>query len=83
MLDQDRPLGVAVRHMAKLIKPVLFSQQFNARQADMDAAGLLDSVFNSDTKLFIDPLLLSNSSNILTAIHFIEQKFPVVTGQTE
>lgn len=49
--------------MARLIHPVLFSQQFGVAQAEFTKAGLLDPVLNSDTKLFIDPLLLSSSSN--------------------
>lgn len=53
--------------MARLIHPVLFSQQFGVAQAEFTKAGLLDPVLNSDTKLFIDPLLLSSSSNRLIA----------------
>jgi hypothetical protein len=46
-----------------LVNPILFSQRFNVRPSDLDAAGLIDPILNSDTKLFIDPLLLSHSAH--------------------
>lgn len=53
--------------MAKrtLIHPVLFSQHFSLDPAKLKLAGLLDPVLNSDTKLFIDPLLIAKSTNPL------------------
>ncbi|GJE49973.1 hypothetical protein GOFOIKOB_3014 [Methylobacterium tardum] len=49
--------------MASLVAPILFSQRFNISPSALDAAGLLDPILNADTKLFIDPLLLSSSNN--------------------
>jgi hypothetical protein len=49
--------------VAKLINPVLFTQRFPVTASDLAKAGLLDPILNSDTKLFIDPLLLASSSN--------------------
>lgn len=49
--------------MAKLIQPVLFSQKFGLDPKLLDAAGLMDPILNSDTKLFIDPLLIGKSRN--------------------
>lgn len=51
--------------MAKLVNPVLFSQRFKIKRDALKKAGLLDPILNSDTKLFIDPLLLSSSGNRL------------------
>jgi hypothetical protein len=51
--------------MAKLFKPLLFSQQFGISPAILQNTGLLDPFLNADTKLFIDPLLLKQSSNPL------------------
>lgn len=48
-----------------LINPVLFSQRFKVRAQALDAAGLLDTFLNADTKLFIDPLLFAKSSHPL------------------
>lgn len=49
--------------MAKLIQPILFSQKFGFDPALLSKAGLLDPILNSDTKLFIDPLLIAKSRN--------------------
>ena len=46
-----------------LIHPVLFSTHFAVLSAALAAAKLLDPILNSDTKLFIDPLLLWKSQN--------------------
>src|SRR5258706_14201332 len=46
-----------------LVSPVLFSQRFNVSPTALEAAGLLDPFLNSDTKLFIDPLLLEKSQH--------------------
>lgn len=49
--------------MAKLIKPELFSDRFKLDPKVLSQAGLLDRVLNSDTRLFIDPLLIPKSKN--------------------
>ena len=46
-----------------LIHPVLFSTHFSLPAAALPTAKLLDPILNSDTKLFIDPLLLWKSQN--------------------
>ncbi|ODP36244.1 hypothetical protein BFL28_07215 [Sphingomonas turrisvirgatae] len=46
-----------------LVHPVLFSKHFKVDPKKLDAAKLLDPVLNSDTKLFIDPLLIHKSQN--------------------
>jgi hypothetical protein len=43
----------------------LFSQNFKIKRGALEKAGLLDPILNSDTKLFIDPLLISSSGNKL------------------
>jgi hypothetical protein len=48
-----------------LVHPVLFSKHFKVDPKKLDAANLLDPVLNSDTKLFIDPLLIYKSQNAL------------------
>ncbi|MDO8381306.1 hypothetical protein [Phenylobacterium sp.] len=50
---------------ATLIQPILFSTQFGLSSVALDKAGLVDPILNSDTKLFIDPLLISKSKNAL------------------
>lgn len=47
--------------MAKIRDPLLFSTYFNIAPEQLEALGVLDPVLNIDTKLFIDPLLLSHS----------------------
>lgn len=51
--------------MAKLVNPVLFSNSFSVSPTAFDEAGLVEPVLNCDTKLFVDPLLLSTSGNPL------------------
>ena len=46
-----------------LIYPVLFSTHFSLSAAALPTAKLFDPILNSDTKLFIDPLLLWKSQN--------------------
>ncbi len=46
-----------------LVHPILFSKHFAVTPATIDAANLLDPILNSDTKLFIDPLLIFKSQN--------------------
>lgn len=48
---------------AKLVHPVLFSNHFKISAKLLSSAGLLDPILNSDTKLFIDPLLIFKSQN--------------------
>lgn len=49
--------------MGILRHPSLFSQHFNIDAADLARLGVFDPILNSDTKLFIDPLLLRQSSH--------------------
>ncbi|HEX3860347.1 MAG TPA: hypothetical protein VHY35_01480 [Stellaceae bacterium] len=51
--------------MARLINPVLFSQRFGVDPSLFETAGILDPLLNSDTRLFIDPLLLPTCGNEL------------------
>lgn len=46
-----------------LVNPVLFSKHFGFNTRVLAKAKLLDPVLNSDTKLFIDPLLVPKSQN--------------------
>lgn len=51
------------RAAKKLVRPHLFSQVFKGTATSLDKAGLFDPILNSDSKLFIDPLLLEASDN--------------------
>ena len=46
-----------------LVHPKLFSTHFGLGSIEFDKAGLLDPLLNSDTKLFIDPLLVYKCQN--------------------
>lgn len=46
-----------------LVKPQLFSQAFPKTAQLLKKEGLFDPILNSDSKLFIDPLLLEGSTN--------------------
>lgn len=46
-----------------LVQPDLFSKRFGIDPKALDSANLLDTILNSDTKLFIDPLLIYKSQN--------------------
>ncbi|WP_127966015.1 hypothetical protein [Agrobacterium sp. RS6] len=46
-----------------LVKPRLFSQAFPKTAQLLKKEGLFDPILNSDSKLFIDPLLLEGSTN--------------------
>lgn len=46
-----------------LVHPVLFSSHFGVPATALAGAKWLDPILNSDTKLFIDPLLLWKSQN--------------------
>ena len=50
--------------MAKARNPISFSQHFGIDPAAMVRAGVLDPTLSMDTRLFIDPLLLSNSRHL-------------------
>ncbi|WP_273880400.1 hypothetical protein [Rhizobium binxianense] len=65
----------------KLVRPYLFSQVFKGSAADLDKAGLFDPVLNSDSKLFIDPLLLEGSDNphMVAAYKQLREHFTKVT----
>lgn len=63
---------------ASLIQPVLFSSKFGIASKVLEKAGLVDPILNSDTKLFIDPLLISKSKNSLIrakGIALLAQRF--------
>jgi hypothetical protein len=49
--------------VAKLFQPVLFSSRFGVFAKDFDNADLVEPILNCDLKLFVDPLLLQDSSN--------------------
>lgn len=53
--------------MGTLVSPVLFSEHFKVSAKELDKRDLLDPVLNSDTKVFIDPLLIRSSNNKLLA----------------
>jgi hypothetical protein len=64
--------------LAKLINPVLFSTKFPIPACDLTKANLLDPILNADTRLFIDPLLLSGSDNELIrtkAFSLLKERF--------
>lgn len=46
------------------LEPVTFSVAFGLTSKDISEAGAIDVTLNCDTKLFIDPLLLSESDDI-------------------
>lgn len=54
-----------MRGKKTLIHPNLFSKHFKVDPTKLDTAKLLDPILNSDTKLFIDPLLIYKSQNAL------------------
>ncbi len=63
---------------ASLIQPVLFSNKFGIPSTALASAGLIDPILNSDTKLFIDPLLIARSANELVrakGIALLEKRF--------
>ena len=55
------------------MRPILFSVYFDIDPVAFDKAGLLDPYINTDTPLFIDPLLIDKSSNSLLATTGIQQ----------
>ena len=66
-----------------LVHPVLFSTHFGVPASALSTARLLDPILNSDTKLFIDPLLLWKSQHpliIRDGRKTVEQNFNNVIG---
>lgn len=51
--------------MAKIVNPALFSDYFAIDQEQFELKETFNPTLNVDTRLFIDPLLLENSSNDL------------------
>jgi hypothetical protein len=49
--------------MGKIKNPIRFSDEFGVSSASLTELGVLDPVINVDTRLFIDPLLLSGSKH--------------------
>jgi len=49
------------------MRPILFSAYFDVDPGEFDKAGLLDPYVNTDTPLFIDPLLIDKSANAVLA----------------
>lgn len=49
--------------MATISNPVRFSAQFQLSEADLAKQGVLNPTLNVDTKLFIDPFLISSSAH--------------------
>ena len=49
--------------MAKIVKPVRFSDHFQVDEALLRKLGALNPTLNVDTKLFMDPLLLEKSAH--------------------
>jgi len=48
--------------MAKIINPISFSEHFKLNNNELENIRILNPILNIDTKLFIDPVLLSQSS---------------------
>lgn len=55
------------------MRPILFSTYFDIDPDEFDRAGLLDPYINTDTPLFIDPLLIDKSANDVLATKGIQQ----------
>jgi hypothetical protein len=58
-------------------QPKYFSDQFNIDKAKLKELGVFDPILNFDTKIFVEPLLLKNSSNeiIRNSIKTFDQFF--------
>ena len=66
-----------------LVHPVLFSTHFGIPAKALGTARLLDPILNSDTKLFIDPLLLGKSQSptiIKDGRKSVEESFNNIIG---
>jgi len=55
--------------MARISSPILFSHQFGIDPNLLNDEGIFDPILNIDTKLFIDPLLLTQSSHEIIKNH--------------
>ena len=55
------------------MRPIPFSTYFDIDPIEFDKAGLLDPYVNTDTPLFIDPLLIDKSSNSVLSVEGIQQ----------
>jgi hypothetical protein len=55
------------------MRPIPFSTYFDIDPAEFDKAGLLDPYINTDTPLFIDPLLIDKSANSVLATDGIQE----------
>lgn len=55
------------------MRPILFSAYFDVDPLAFDNAGLLDPYVNTDTPLFIDPLLIDKSANAMLSTNGIRQ----------
>lgn len=45
-----------------IIKPIHFSDYFSLDKVKLNALGMFDPILNYDTKVFVEPLLLKNST---------------------
>jgi hypothetical protein len=50
--------------MARIRRPIQFSTHFNVLPSKLTSLGVFDPTLNVDTKLFIDPLLLTGSAHL-------------------
>lgn len=55
------------------MRPITFSSYFDVDPLYFDKAGLLDPYVNTDTPLFIDPLLIDKSTNSLLSIRGMQE----------
>ena len=55
------------------MRPTLFSEKFGVSGEELDRANLLDPYVDSDTPLFIDPLLIDKSANRIIQIEGLTQ----------
>ncbi|WP_212752662.1 MULTISPECIES: hypothetical protein [Vibrio] len=49
--------------MAKIKNPVTLSSAFKISTSTLDSLGVVDVMLDTDTQLFIDPLLLNDSQH--------------------
>jgi hypothetical protein len=49
--------------MGRIRNPIRFSEHYGIDAEELEDRGILDPTLNADTKLFIDPLLLEDSSH--------------------
>jgi hypothetical protein len=63
--DDNLAIRGGAATMGKIKNPTLFSQEFGIDPKRLVKLGLLDPILNGDTRLFIDPVLLSASKNAI------------------